>query len=249
MRIAVISDIHGNRFALDAALAEIRTSSVDKIVCLGDTVQGGSQPKETVEKLREISCPIIMGNADAWLLNEETDSAEPTTKEQREVRAWTLSKLSNADMDFIRNYQPTIRIPLDTKLSLLCFHGSPRSYNDILLPDTSKEEWDRLLGRFSPAIMTGGHTHTQQMRRVRDGFFFNPGSIGMAYNYTLPAEKFHTDPWAEYAIMLFDSTHPSVEFHRVHYDVAELLRIITESGRPHAGEMIHNYTRSGHKSL
>ncbi len=243
MRIAVISDIHGNCFALDAALAEIRKSSVDKIVCLGDTVQGGPQPKETVKRLRQISCPIVMGNADAWLLNEEADSVEPTAKEQREVRAWTLSKLSTIDMDFIRNYQPTIRVPLDTEQSLLCFHGSPQSYDDILLPDTQRDVWDRLLGPYSPAIMTGGHTHTQQIRRLREGLFFNPGSIGLAYNYTLPENGFHADPWAEYAILTYDSKRFSLEFRRAYYDLEKFLRLVKESGRPNADRTIHDYKR------
>ena len=79
MRIAVISDIHGNGVALDAALADIAKHSADTVVCLGDTVQGGPQPDQTIKKLREMACPIVLGNADAWLLKAESDSAEPTT--------------------------------------------------------------------------------------------------------------------------------------------------------------------------
>ncbi len=243
MRIATISDIHGNRTALDAALADIRKRSVDQIVCLGDTIQGGPQPIETVERLRELDCPIVLGNADAWLLNEEGDSAEPTSKEQREVRAWTLSKLSGDDVDFLRSYQPTVEIKLDGNLRLLCFHGSPTSYDDVLLPDSPREKWDQLLGPYSPAIMAGGHTHTQQVRRVRDGLFFNPGSVGVAYNYYLPKEKIHTEPWAEYAILSYEGSYSSLEFRRAYYDLEELVRVIESSGRPHSDRMADDYRK------
>ena len=98
MRIALISDIHGNCFALDAALADLQSHTVDQIICLGDTLQGGAQPAETIKRLHALACPIVMGNADAWLLAEENDTAEPTTEQQREVRLWTLSQLSPDDL-------------------------------------------------------------------------------------------------------------------------------------------------------
>lgn len=244
MRIAVISDIHGNGFALDAALADIEKEGADGTVCLGDTVQGGPQPTETIQRLRELSCPIVLGNADAWLLKTETDTTEPTTLEQKEVRSWTLSKLSETDLEFMRAYKPTVEVTMDA-MRLLCFHGSPTSYDDILLPDTSREMWDELLGPYSPAIMAGGHTHTQQLRRIREGLFFNPGSIGVAYNFAVPKEHFRTEPWAEYAILSDRPGRPSVEFRRVDYDLEGMVKTIESSGRPHADRMIRDFTRAG----
>jgi hypothetical protein len=110
MRIALISDVHGNCFALDAALADLQRHAVDQIICLGDTLQGGAQPAETVKRLHALACPIVMGNADAWLLAEENDTAEPTTEQQREVRLWTLSQLSADDLAFIRSFQPIVEL-------------------------------------------------------------------------------------------------------------------------------------------
>src|SRR5260370_960368 len=102
MGIEVVSGVHGNCFAVDAALADLQRHAVDQIICLGDTLQGGAQPAETVKRLHALACPIVMGNADAWLLAEENDTAEPTTEQQREVRLWTLSQLSADDLAFIR---------------------------------------------------------------------------------------------------------------------------------------------------
>jgi predicted phosphodiesterase len=245
MRIAVISDIHGNCFALDAALADLRERDIEQVVCLGDAIQGGAQPAETVQRLRELGCPVVMGNADAWLLAEENDTAEPTTPQQRDVRTWTLSQLSAADQRFIRGFEPTIEIALEDGQRLLCFHGSPASYNDILLPDTPHDEWLRLLEPFAPAIMTGGHTHTQQMRRIGEGLFFNPGSVGVAYDIFVSRSQTHTDAWAEYAILTWASGRLSLEFHRVPYDVERLIQLIQSSGRPHADAMIAGFRRTG----
>jgi len=241
IRIAVISDIHGNCFALDATLADIRKHLVDRIVCLGDAVQGGAQPAETIHRLRSLECPIVLGNADAWLLGDESGEAEPVAQQQLDVRSWTLSKLSSRDLDFMRSFQPTVLIELGFGGQLLCFHGSPISYNDILLPDSPNVEWQRLLGPFAPKIMAGGHTHTQQIRRVGDSLFFNPGSIGVVYDYHLPDGQYHNDPWAEYAILSQEVDRLNLDFHRVPYDVKELIKIIESSGRPHASQMVANY--------
>ncbi len=76
MRLAVISDIHGECFALNQVLQDIRRQGIEQVVCLGDALQGGSQPAQTLARLRELNCPVVMGNADAWLLTGQSTSAE-----------------------------------------------------------------------------------------------------------------------------------------------------------------------------
>ena len=75
MKLAVISDIHGNAIALDAVLADLERRPADRLICLGDSIQGGAQPAEVVARLRELACPAVMGNADAWLLSGIETSA------------------------------------------------------------------------------------------------------------------------------------------------------------------------------
>ena len=243
MRIAVISDIHGNCLALEAALADIERHPPDQMVCLGDAIQGGAQPAETVRRLRELACPVVMGNADAWLLTGiDTGTAETVSNEQLEVREWSLSKLSSADRQFIAGFQPTVEIPLDGERTLLCFHGSPHSFDDILLPETAEEEFRCLLGSYSASILTGGHMHTQQIRRLAgDAFFFNPGSVGFAYNLRLPADQFRAESWAEYAVLSVEDGCLGLEFRRVPYDVGALTSVILASGRPYAEKATDQY--------
>src|SRR5579859_139956 len=242
MRLAVISDMHGNAFALDQVLQDIRRQEIEQMVCLGDTVQGGAQPAQTVARLRELNCPIVMGNADAWLLTgEETSPQETTSEQQRAVRAWSLAQLSDADKAFMQHYQPTIEIALEAGKKLLCFHGSPHSFDDIILPETPDETVRQYLGGFDVTLLTGGHTHTQQLRRLSNSWYFNPGSVSLAYNWERDREGRKVDPWSDYAIVSSDGEVFAITFRHVPFDVDKLTRIIRASGRPYAEDAIAMY--------
>jgi putative phosphoesterase len=245
MRIAVVSDMHGNNLAFETVLADIKQKGTDQIVCLGDAIQGGPQPADVVQNLRALNCPVVMGNADAWLLSgEETgDEGIPPErlKKMGEIRLWSLSQLTEEDQAFISGFQPTVTINLEEDLDLLCFHGSPTSFDDIILPAAPLEEFQKFLGAYSDHILTGGHTHAQQVRRNGDLFFFNPGSVGFAYSHYQPDGQFQADPWAEYAILTVENRQTSLEFRRLPFDVEDLIRIYRESGRPFAEEAIAQY--------
>jgi len=240
MRIAIIADIHGNAVAFDAVLADLETHIVDRVVCLGDAIQGGPQPSEVVARLRELGCPVVYGNADAFLLTGES-GAESLTPQQHAARDWSLAQLSEADRAFIAAFQPTVEMPLLGSRRLLCFHGSPTSFDDIIFPETPEEEVRRLLNAYLPAILTGGYTHLQQLRRLDDSLFFNPGSVGFVYNTRQPDGGTHADPWAEYAILSADERRFSIEFCRVPFDAAEWKRITLASGIPDAETIMTRY--------
>ncbi len=242
MRVAVISDMHGNCFGMDTALADIKQAGVDQIVCLGDAIQGGPQPKETVERLRALQCPVVMGNADAWMLTgKETGSEAPASEKQKTVREWSLSQLSDEDILFIEGFQPTVTIELGDGQQFLCFHGSPGSFDDIILPDTPLEDFQKYLAGHKALAYAGGHTHLQQVRRLGAAFFFNPGSVGFAYSHQQADDHFKADPWAEYAILEYKGGQINLEFRRIPYDAREMVRIYLTSGRPYAEEAAAQY--------
>ncbi|HSL42164.1 MAG TPA: metallophosphoesterase family protein [Anaerolineales bacterium] len=246
MRVAVISDMHGNDLAFEAVEADIQKQRIDQIVCLGDAVQGGPQPAAVVQRLRRLNCPVVMGNADAWLLSGEETADEgippERLKKMGEIRLWSLSQLTEDDVDFIAKFQPTININLENGLELLCFHGSPASFDDLILPAVPEEEFQKFLGVYADKILTGGHTHAQQIRRNGKYFFFNPGSVGFAYSHNQSEHQFHADPWAEYAILTANIGQASLEFRRVPFEAKELIRIYRASGRPFAEEAIAQYS-------
>jgi predicted phosphodiesterase len=247
MRIAVISDIHGNYVAFDAVLADIRRDTIDQMVCLGDAVQGGPQPADVVARLHGLACPVVMGNADAWLLSGVETGNENIPAERlhkmNEIRAWSLTQLSSDDRAFIAQFQPTVEIPLNAGRNLLCFHGSPTSFDDVLLPSTPEAEFLKFLGGYAPSLLTGGHTHMQQLRRIgaSDSFFFNPGSVGLAYSHQQPEEYFRADLWAEYAVLTVENGRLALELRRVPFDVQELIAVYRSSGRPYAADAIAQY--------
>ncbi|MCI0711633.1 MAG: metallophosphatase family protein [Chloroflexi bacterium] len=246
MQIAIISDMHGNCVALDAVLADLQLESIDQLVCLGDAVQGGPQPSQVVSRLRELACPVVMGNADDWLISGEDSGAEQITEERRQkldtVRDWQLTQLSEADIAFMKTFKPTIELPVDTGHTLLCYHGSPRSFDDVILPTTPDEEIRAYLEPRDDMIYTGGHTHVQFVRHFGRTFHFNPGSVGFAYRHDQPDDDFHADGWAEYAVLSITDGRIELTFRRIPFDVKALIDIYSSSGRPYAEEAIGQYS-------
>lgn len=245
MRIAVISDMHGNDFAFEKVENDIQKQGVDRIVCLGDAIQGGAQPADVVRRLRRLNCPVVMGNADDWMLTGVDRGKEnippERIKKMNAIREWSLAQLTEEDRQFITGFQPTITIPLENGLDLLCFHASPTDYEDVILPTTSEEEFQKFLGAYSKNILTGGHTHTQQVRRCGEQFFFNPGSVGLPFSSYQSDGRFHVDAWAEYAILSVEIGEIGLQFRRLPYDAWDVIEIFRKSGRPFAEDAIAQY--------
>jgi putative phosphoesterase len=242
LRIAVFSDVHGNCVAFDGVLSDIQKQSVDGIVCLGDAIQGGAQPAEVVARLRKFSIPTVMGNADHWMITGLANTAkEPVSNAQLEVRIWSLSKLRNEDVDFIGQFKPIITLPFGEQ-NLVCFHGSPASFDEQIWPTTPEEEFVRIVGGHGNSVLCGGHVHLQYVRRFKDSFFFNPGSVGFSWNHSQTGDELAADAWAEYAIVRLDGKSSSLEFRRVPFDAEEWIRVTADSGKPHADRVLHEYS-------
>ena len=228
-RLALISDQHGNDVAFAAAVADIERVGVDRIVCLGDVAQGGPQPAETLDRLRALGCRTVLGNSDAFLLDPNS-TEEPITSRQLEVRAWTLSRLDSSHLELLRSFEPTVEVELDSH-RVLCFHGSPRSYDEILIPEHDGASLDAFRGTGAD-LLAGGHTHKQWTRTIDGVPFLNPGSVCLAYDHHQPRDDVRLSPCAEYAIVFADELGLGVEFRRVPYAVADVVAAVEASGRP-----------------
>ena len=228
MRVGLFGDVHGNAVALDAALADLR-ARVDVLVCLGDHVQGGAQPRECLDRLRELDCPVVLGNADYELLTLRVE--DPLLAEG--VR-WTVEQLSTDQLEFIRGFGPTVPIEFGEDAELLCFHGSPRSFDDIVLPETPLDEIRDLVVGHSASVYAGGHVHLQWLRRVDESVWLCAGSAGLAYDRDRRDGAVALDPWAESAIVSYDDGRLGVEFRRVPFDVEEYVGVLRASDFPGA---------------
>jgi predicted phosphodiesterase len=234
MRLALISDIHGNHVALEAVLTAISTQKITQVICLGDVASTGPQPCEVIKRLREIGCPVVMGNMDAWLLEPEPKE-QPDLRRQRwqEMDLWCAGQLSSADRAYLRSFQPSIEYPLLDEKTLFCYHGSPRSYNERILPTTPEEELEQAFAGTRGDLMVGGHTHVQMFRRFKDHLVFNPGSVGLAMDRVSPRSDIRQSAFAEYAIVEHDKISLQVELHRIAFDLQAFIRVMNTSGMPH----------------
>jgi len=244
MRLGIISDMHGNAVAMHAALKDLYAHQPDKVVCLGDAVQGGPQPAEVVSILRDRNIPTVMGNSDAWLLEGFEIKSESLTPERRERldkgRLWSLSQLNEDDKMYIRNFSPTIEMKMGGK-KLLCFHGSPVSFDEILLTSDPEDKLAAALEPYEADLYCGGHTHTQFVRQIGESVFFNPGSVGVVVRSRMPKNQVRLEPWAEYAILTLEDGRQSLDFQRVPFDVGALISAYEERNHPHAARAAEEY--------
>jgi predicted phosphodiesterase len=238
MRTALISDVHGNAVALDAVLTDLERDPVDQVVCLGDMIQGGSQPAAVVRRLRELACPVVLGNADAFLL-DPVAGEEAKTERQLAVREWTLAQIGDDGAALIETFPPTLDVTLGVGCMLLAFHGSPASFDDIVLPHLEEDEFRRLLGPPAADILAGGHVHLQWLRRYGASTFLNPGSVGLAYDHAQPddTDDLRVDAIAEYARLDVDGDRLQIAFCRIPFDRDAVLAAIDASGMPYAGDL------------
>jgi predicted phosphodiesterase len=232
MRIAHISDIHGNLFALEAVLRELERERFDHLICLGD-VAVGPQPCEALERVEALGCPVIMGNWDGAFLNGMPEPKDEVARKLVDIGAFWADKLSAADRAFMATFVPTLELPLEDGGQVLLFHGSPRSYDDWIFGGTPDDEVERMLDGRSAPLMIGGHTHLQLIRRLESGMLVNPGSVGLPFQHWWPNTVIIA-PWAEYGLVEIDGGRLQVDLRRTTYDVEALLRLSRESGMPWA---------------
>jgi predicted phosphodiesterase len=231
----LISDAHGNAVGLRAALEDLAGRHVNMVVSLGDVAQGGPQPVECLELMRETGARTVMGNSDAFLL-DPASTDEPSTERQLEVRDWTLEQLPDDLAAFMRSFEPTVELDLDG-VRLLCFHGTPRSYEEPVLPHEPPDPFDGT----GAGLLAGGHLHVPQLRRVGNATYVNPGSVGLGYDHLQPDDDFRFDPWASYAIL----DGGTVEFHRVPFDVEEVAHVTRATGLPFGEEGLWRWQPRG----
>jgi predicted phosphodiesterase len=210
--------MHGNAVAFRTVLAELEDRKPDLIVSLGDVAQGGPQPLECVELLRELACPCVFGNSDEFVLTLDLGAELVDDPEELErlldTARWSQEQLGADGLDFLRGFEPTVQAG-----RVLCCHATPTSNEDVVLPETRAEDVEPLLS--GVAAVAAGHVHLQWLRRFGDALWFCVGAIGAA-----------GDPrWCEYAFV--DDDTLAVEFRRLPFDTDELLAAARRTDFPH----------------
>jgi predicted phosphodiesterase len=234
-KIAILADIHGNLSALDAVLAQIATEGIERVVCLGDVATLGPQPHEVIARLRGLGCPVVMGNTDADLLAlaREADAAGAIWGSQDfDFDRWCAARLTADDLAYLRTFEPMIGVSLADGATLLCYHGSPRSYDERITAETTDVALHEMLAETPAHLYAGGHTHQQLLRRYRDALVLNPGAVGFAKDAIAPAASVRNPSWAEYAVIASDGGQLDVSLRRVRFDLDALFAALDASGIP-----------------
>jgi predicted phosphodiesterase len=236
-KLAIISDIHGNLPALEAVLAAISAEGIERIVCLGDVATLGPQPREVIARLHALGCPVVMGNTDAIVLapqSEESAAGDDVPMSNEDFDQWCAAHLTPDDLAYLRTFQPTISLPLGDAGTLLCYHGSPRSYDERITAETPDEALREMLAETPAQIYAGGHTHQQMFRRHRDALVLNPGAVGFVKDAIPPAATIRNSSWAEYAVIASDGGQLDVSLRRVPFDLDALFAAMDATGIPRA---------------
>ncbi|HYA55842.1 MAG TPA: metallophosphoesterase family protein [Nitrososphaerales archaeon] len=234
MKIAIFSDIHGNLVALQSILQGI--GDADRVICLGDVAASGPQPHEIILFLRRAGWPCVLGNTDETLAKkgrEDFSNLKIPTDERQKLAAlhdWTASKIDATDRKYLAGFKPTVEIN-GGRHSLLCYHGSPRSNIEQVLPTASAEELGKIFEGKHAQAYAGGHTHSQMVRKFGTSLIINPGSVGLPF-YEAADGRVMNPVWAEYAVLTTSGDDLRVELRRERYSKHDLKAAVTRSGMP-----------------
>jgi putative phosphoesterase len=172
LRIAVLSDIHGNLLALDAVMTDLEAQHPDEVWCGGDLAWAGPWASNCIARVRAAGWPTVRGNTDVWITGDpQTVEGEAERKEVESVAA--QHDISSDDAEWLLN------LPLGHTGpgSILLVHGTPQSPFEAPMPDAPSADFAPYLGE--AAIIVYGHVHKAFVRRLSDGTIVcNPGSIG-----------------------------------------------------------------------
>lgn len=233
-RIAVVSDPHGDLIAFQKVVADLEALEppVDEVIVGGDLAQGGAQPAEVVDLIRERGWPAVRGNADDLLVRladgatpEEalqpgaaTHGALPESLVPDALRAVDL--LGPERIEYLRNLPLSIVRGPFASGSVVLVHATPWSTEDVVLPDADEELAQRMVSKAGERLLVYGHIHTQYVRRVGDSTLMSVGAINSSND---------ADPRPAYAIVTLGEGI-TVEPRRVDWPPKERLAAYAAAG-------------------
>lgn len=231
MRIAVLSDVHGNRVALEAVLAEIRRERPDAVLVAGDLVLNGPDPNGTIDALRALESEgglIVSGNTDIAVGDFDYGSAFPQYQDGvpdivRVAAEWAHDELGDDQLDWLRRLPAERRLRSADETLVLVVHASPgsqtRGFDQALDANVILERAAATDAR----VMCVGHTHVPEIRDLGWKIIVNAGSAGYVFD---------GDPTASWAMVDIDDGIVTADIRRTEFDVLGVANAISERGLP-----------------
>ncbi len=226
-RVAIITDIHGNLPALEAAIARIDQIGVDAVYCGGDLVGYGPWPNEVCRLIEERRIPTIYGNYDYAIGRDLEDCGcayrDPHDRELGEKSiAWTLEHTDRRSKEFMRELPFDLRFEIGGK-EVRLVHGSPRKVNEYLFEDKPAHTFERIAAGAGCDALVFGHTHQPWIHEYGGVLFVNCGSVGK------PKDG---DPRGAFAVVEDPGAELEARIERFQYDAEYVAREVAAAGLP-----------------
>ncbi|MGM0471579.1 MAG: metallophosphoesterase family protein [Bacillota bacterium] len=222
MRLAIISDIHSNIYALDKILEDIQKRNVDQIVCAGDLVGYNPFPNQVIERIQSEGIETVQGNYDDAIGNSRMAcGCDYSTDRERKIGLsslqFTADEITEKNKEFLCSLPHKLELDLG-EYSLLLVHGSPRQLNEYLYADSP--ELQEVTVELEQDILICGHTHLPYHRVINGKHVINSGSVG---------KPKHGNSNAVYTIVEVKNGQVTTEFIEVAYPVAKVTAEIKET--------------------
>jgi putative phosphoesterase len=224
MRIAIVSDIHGNLTALEAVLADLKHTSPDLVLHGGDLAQGGARPAEVVDRIRELGWSGVCGNTDEVLWDPDALRAFAARAPALKPLMSTIEAMSRPAVAVLGQERIAWlkSLPVvERRGSLVLVHASPNDLWRSPMPESTDAELADAYSSLNAAIVVYGHIHRPFIRQLPGMTVANSGSVSLSYD---------GDTRASY--LLVDNGKCSIR--RVEYDLDREVSALLQSGLPHA---------------
>jgi len=235
VRIAAVSDVHGNGLALEAVRRAIHAARPDYVAICGDLVFNGPDPAGALAVVREMEGAgafVTLGNTDLAVADGDYTAAFPWFSEgvpeaYRIAAEWAREQLGDEGIDYLRRLPWERRLRVDDGsphgvLVLFC-HASPGSLTDGLAADLDAVVTMERLSRTDAKVIVCGHTHLPEIREVGWRTIVNDGSAGYVFD---------GDPTASWALIQIEEGRVEAEIHRAAYDEMAASEAVTARGLP-----------------
>lgn len=216
MRVAIISDIHGNLYALMKVLEDIEDQKADCTICLGDLTGYGPHPNEVISLIRRKNILCLKGNYDASVVDESYTYIRETSTNSFSL-PWTVNELRASNKFYLDSLPKTMTLEFEGK-KIKFVHGSPNAINEYLLE--KEENTAKVMENLDEDVLVCAHTHIPSVKEFGTKLFINDGSVGKP--------KIGT-PDATYCLLDIENgkvnasiRHVSYEYHRIIKDMQML---------------------------
>jgi predicted phosphodiesterase len=237
MRVAILSDVHGNIRALEACLEDLeREGGADVIVGAGDFCMDGPKPRRVLETLQEIGARCVRGNTERYIAMESIDLFD---EEGRDSILWQRDQVGETWLAWMRALPFSMTFG-EGRDRLFISHANPKTDDEHVWPDADDATLEKFFGDVDASAFAFGHLHLPYTRAWRGKLLVNVSSAG------LPKDG---DPRAHYAILTQRSGGWQVRSRRVDFDVEKAMRDLDKSGIPHLAKRRKVLDRHRYKEL